>query len=177
MRKMTFFMFLLVLVFFGRTVSGQETLEQLADNSMAFVFHTRPTLLSSGGAAFDSGVGLKFWFSEKVAARAEIDFHYTNDSGTTDTSFGGSTAVEYHFIRKSGASAYTGGIAVLHLTGGGANNFSLSVGPILGVEFPLNEMVHVYVEDHLLFIVDEPVFEINLGVGDSAQIGLLVYIK
>lgn len=177
MIKKAIFISVIFVVLAAGVLSAQEMPEKLSVNSMALVFHTRPTLLGTGGKTFDSGVGVKFWLTDNWAVRSELDFYYLNDAGTTDTIFGGSTTAEYHFLARAGFSTYTGAIGVLHFTGGGANNFSLSLGPILGVEVAVKEAISLYVENHLLFKIDEPVYEINLGVGDSAQIGLLVYLK
>ncbi len=175
-RKTIFILVILVILTVG-VLSAQETPGEFHVDSMALVFHTRPTLLSTGGKTFDSGVGVKLWLADNWAVRSELDLYYLNDAGTTAMTFGGSTTAEYHFLARSGFTTYTGAVGVLHFTGGGANNMSISLGPIIGVEISLKEAISLYLENHLLFTIDEPVYVIDLGVGNSAQIGLLVYLK
>ncbi len=177
MIKKAIFISVIFVILAAGVLLAQEAPAKLSVNSMALVFHTRPTLLGTGGKTFDSGVGVKFWLADSWAMRGELDFYSINDAGTTDTTFGGSTTAEYHFLKLSGFSTYTGAIAVVQFTGGGVNNLALSLGAILGVEISLKEAISLYIENHLLFAIDDPVYIIDLGVGDSAQVGLLVYLK
>jgi len=122
------------------------------------------------------GLGMKLWLGEKTAVRALLDLEHTNDSVTTSTWIGASGAFEYHFLQRR-VSPYGGGLAGLTLETGAANDLGLYFGALLGAEFELVENLNLFAEYNLLVSINEPNFTIDLGLGNSGQIGIIVYLN
>ena len=122
------------------------------------------------------GLGMKLWLGEKTAVRALLDLKHTNDSVTTRTLIGASGAFEYHFLQRR-VSPYGGGLAGLTLETGAANDLGLYFGALLGAEFELVENLNLFAEYNLLVEINEPDFTIDLGLGNSGQIGIIVYLN
>ena len=122
------------------------------------------------------GLGMKLWVGEKSALRALLDLEFQNISGTRDTYFGIGAAYEYHLLQRR-VSPYLGGLAGLQVQTGTANNVGVYFGGLLGAEFELVENLNLYGEYSLLVRIDDPEFTIDLGLGNNAQIGIIVYLN
>ena len=122
------------------------------------------------------GLGMKLWLGEKTAVRALLDLEHTNDSVTTSTWIGASGAFEYHFLQRR-VSPYGGGLAGLTVRTGTTNELGLYFGALLGAEFELVENLNLFAEYNLLVKINEPDFSVDLGLGNSAQIGIIVYLN
>lgn len=122
------------------------------------------------------GLGLKLWLGEKTAVRGLLDLQHQNVSGTSDTWFGLSAAFEYHFHQRR-VSPYGGGVAGLTMQTGTANDLGLYFGALLGAEFELVENLNLFGEYNLLVEINEPNFDVNLELGNNAQIGIIVYLN
>lgn len=124
------------------------------------------------------GLGLKMWLGQKTALRGICDFFHLRDSDldVTDTTFGISAALEYHFLERR-VSPYAGGIAGTRISTGTTNNLALYFGALLGAEIDIIENLALFGEYNLLLTVDEPQFAIDLGIGNNAQIGIIVYLN
>ncbi|UCF96429.1 MAG: hypothetical protein JSV89_14765 [Spirochaetaceae bacterium] len=122
------------------------------------------------------GLGMKLWLGEKSAVRVLLDFEHQNVSGTTDTWFGVGGAYEYHLLQRR-VSPYLGGLAGLEIQTGTDSNFHVYFGAMLGAEFELVENLNLYGEYNLLVSIDEPVFSVDLELGNHAQIGIIVYLN
>jgi hypothetical protein len=133
-------------------------------------------LIDENNDGVQGGLGLKLWLGEKTAVRALLDLYHENDSGTTNTTFGVGAAFEYHFLQRR-VSPYGGGLAGLTVDTGTANNLGLYFGVLLGAEFELVENLNLFGEYNLLVSIDEPIFEVDLGLGNNAQIGIIVYLN
>jgi hypothetical protein len=60
---------------------------------------------------------------------------------------------------------------------GTATDLGLYFGPLLGAEFELVENLHLFGEYGLIFDINEPDFVIDLGLGNNAQLGIIVYLN
>lgn len=125
---------------------------------------------------FQSGLGMKLWLGEKSAVRALLDFYHLNDSVTTTTNFGLGGAFEYHLLQRR-VSPYLGALAGLLVQTGPANNVGLYFGGMLGAEFELVENLNLFGEYALQVSIIDPDFEIDLGLGNNAQVGIIVYLN
>jgi hypothetical protein len=123
-----------------------------------------------------TGMGMKLWLGEKAAVRALLDFNYLNDSVTSTTTFGFGAAYEHHLIQRR-VSPYLGALAGLAVQTGPANNVDLYFGGIFGAEFELVEHLNLFGEYNLLLSWIDPDFEIDLGLGNNAQLGIIVYLN
>lgn len=140
------------------------------------IFDLTANLIAEHTDNVQGGLGMKLWLGEKTAVRALLDLEHTNDSVTTSTWIGASGAFEYHFLQRR-VSPYGGGLAGLTLETGAANDLGLYFGALLGAEFELVENLNLFAEYNLLVSINEPNFTIDLGLGNSAQIGIIVYLN
>ena len=106
-----------------------------------------------------------------------FDFYYINNStaSTSDLTFGAAANLEYHFTDGK-VSPYTGAMVGTRISTGTVNNLVLYFGGLLGVELQLLDYLSLYGEYNLLAAMDEPILEIDLGIGNSSQIGLVIYM-
>ena len=140
------------------------------------IFDLTANLIDEHADNVQGGLGMKHWLGEKTAVRALLDLEHTNDSVTTSTWIGASGAFEYHFLQRR-VSPYGGGLAGLTLETGAANDLGLYFGALLGAEFELVENLNLFAEYNLLVEINEPDFTIDLGLGNSGQIGIIVYLN
>ena len=98
-----------------------------------------------------------------------------SDLSTSDLTIGLAASLEYHFTEAK-VSPYTGAVAGTRISTGTANNLALYFGGLLGVEVQLLDYLSLYGEYSLLAAMDEPILEIDLGIGNSSQIGLIIYL-
>ncbi len=122
------------------------------------------------------GLGMKLWLGEKSAVRALLDIYHLNDSVTKTTNFGLGGAYEYHLLQRR-VSPYLGGLAGLTVQTGATNNVGLYFGGMLGAEFELVENLNLFGEYSLLVSILDPNFTIDLGLGNNAQLGIIVYLN
>jgi hypothetical protein len=122
------------------------------------------------------GLGMKLWIGDKSAVRGLLDFRYQSLGGTSDTWFGLSGAYEYHLLQRR-VSPYLGALAGLAVQTGTATELRLYFGALLGAEFELVENLSLFGEYSLLVDIDEPNFIIDLGLGNNAQIGIIIYLN
>ena len=133
-------------------------------------------LIDEYGDSFQTGLGMKVWLGDKSAVRGLIDFRYQNLGGTSDTWFGLSAAYEYHLLQRR-VSPYLGGLAGLTVRTGTTTDLGLYFGAVLGAEFELVENLNLFGEYSLIVDINEPDFVIDLGLGNNAQIGIIVYLN
>jgi hypothetical protein len=133
-------------------------------------------MITENSDLLQTGLGMKLWLGEKSAVRALLDFNYLNDSVNSTTTFGVGAAYEYHLLQRR-VSPYLGALAGLSLQTGPANNVDLYFGGMFGAEFELVESISLYGEYCLLFSWIDPNFEIDLGLGNATQLGIIVYLN
>lgn len=177
-----YFIFLLSLfLIFSAVLYGQneEELREPVDHNIGFIFNLAGPLLKidESGDGIQSGLGIKYWLNRKIALRGLFDFYYVNDStlSTSELTIGLAASLEYHFTEGK-VSPFTGVIAGTRISTGTVNNLVLYFGGLLGVEVELLDYLSLYGEYSLLAAMDEPILEIDLGIGNSSQIGLVIYL-
>jgi len=177
-----YFIFLLSLfLIFSVVLYGQDEEEsrEPVDHNIGFIFNlTGPLLeIDESGDGIQSGLGIKYWLSRKMALRGLLDLYYVNDStvSTSDLTVGLAASLEYHFTEGK-VSPYTGATAGTRISTGTVNNLVLYFGGLLGVEVKLLDYLSLYGEYSLLAAMDEPILEIDLGIGNGSQIGLIIYL-
>jgi hypothetical protein len=96
-------------------------------------------------------------------------------SESSDTELSG--AFEYHLV-KGKVSPYTGGIAGIEIDAqtGAATNLAFFMGGLLGVEVRLLDYLGLFAEYNLRLTFAEPQVDIELGLGNAGQIGVIVYL-
>jgi hypothetical protein len=140
------------------------------------IFDLTANLITESSDGVQGGMGMKLWLGEKTAVRGLLDLQHQYVSGTSDTWFGLSAAFEYHFHPRR-ISPYGGGVAGLTMRTGTANDLGLYFGALLGAEFELVENLNLFGEYNLLVEINEPNFDVNLELGNNAQIGIIVYLN
>ncbi len=147
---------------------------------LGIIFNVASLLMSIAdyNDGVQGGAGLKLWLNDNMAVRGLFDFYYLNDSTpgvSSEMTIGAAADFEYHFIRAK-ISPYGGGLAGFQIITGPANNLALYFGAIFGAEMELLENLSLFGEYNLLLKIDEPQLEIDLEIGNNAQIGLIIYI-
>lgn len=177
-----YFVFLLSLfLIFSVLLYGQdeEELREPVDHKIGFIFNLASPLpdIDESGDGIQSGLGIKYWLNRKIALRGLLDFYYINDStlSTSDLTVGLAASLEYHFTEGK-VSPYTGVMVGTRFSTGTVNNLILYFGGLLGVEVKLLDYLSLYGEYSLLAAMDEPILEIDLGIGNSSQMGLVIYL-
>jgi len=177
-----YFVFLLSLfLVFSAVLYGQdeEELSEPAEHNIGFIFNLASPLpeIAESGDGIQSGLGIKYWLNRKIALRGLLDFYYINDSAlnTSDLTFGLAASLEYHFTSGK-VSPYAGAAVGTRIKTGTVNNLVFYFGGLLGVEVELLDYLSLYGEYSLLAAMDEPTFKIDLGIGNSSQIGLIIYL-
>ena len=74
-------------------------------------------------------------------------------------------------------SPYLGGLVGVGVEIGAASNLQLYGGALLGAEVRVIESVAFFAEYALLFEMDEPDFTIDLGIGNSSLLGIIIYLQ
>jgi hypothetical protein len=181
-RKAFFVAGLVLLLAFGVALSAgaQAKKTDLGGQKLGIVFNV-PNILLDVGESSDTplaGLGLKYWAGDKAALRALLEFSLSNPgAGTTTTVFGLGGAFEYHFI-KGKVSPYTGGNLGLQVTSvtGAATDLLLFLGGILGAEVRVLDYLGLFAEYSLRLTFNEPALNIGLGLGNSGDIGVIIYL-
>jgi hypothetical protein len=130
--------------------------------------------LSGAGDGVQTGLGMKLWLNDRSVVRALLDVGYT--TATDVFEFGLSAAYEHHLARGK-VSPYLGGLVGVGIDIGAASNLQLYGGGLFGAEVKVIESVAFFVEYALLFEMDEPDFTIDLGLGNGAQLGIIIYLQ
>jgi hypothetical protein len=135
-----------------------------------------PFTLGGSGDGVQTGIGMKLWLNDRSVVRGLFDFSLQSGGGTTDMTIGLSAAYEHHFqIGK--VSPYAGGILGTQMMFGTTPNLALYLGGLLGAEVRILESVAFFAEYALIFEMDEPLFTIDLGVGNNAKLGVIIYLQ
>jgi hypothetical protein len=164
----------------GAQAKKAEKKMDLGGQKLGLIFNAT-SLLGTVSESSDTelfGLGLKYWLGEKAALRALLEFDFNNDgAGTSTTLFGLSGAFEYHLV-KGKVSPYTGGIAGIEIDAqtGAATNLAFFLGGLLGVEVRLLDYLGLFAEYNLRLTFAEPQVDIELGLGNAGQIGVIVYL-
>jgi hypothetical protein len=159
--------------------AGAQAKKGLGGEKLGIIFNIWDLAGSdSSSDGLSAGLGMKYWIGQKTAIRGLLDFERYRDSGadTTDFFFGLSGAFEYHFVTGN-ISPYTGGLVGLRIQGGDASDLGLLLAGLLGVEVRVMSAVSLFAEYSLsLFINDPTNFDLVLGAGNNAAIGVVVYL-
>ncbi len=181
-RRLCFVLCLAVLLAFGAALSAgaQGKKMDLGGERLGIIFNV-PDILMAVGESNDglmAGLGLKYWLKEKSAVRGLLEFTLLNPgAGTTTTTFGVDAAYEYHFV-KGKVSPYTGGIAGIEIRSvtGNPVTMGLILGGILGVEVRVLDYLGLFAEYNLRIFYSDPEFDLVLGMGNNASLGIVVYL-
>jgi len=132
-------------------------------------------MIADSNDGFQAGLGMKVWFREKSALRGLIDFSRASDADRTI--FGLGAAYEYH-LSQTRVSPYLGGLTGLNIDStAGTTDTVFYVGAMLGAEFQLVEGVSLFGEYTLTFEFADPDFFIDLGLGNSSAVGIIIYLN
>jgi hypothetical protein len=133
-----------------------------------------PFTLAGAGDGVQTGLGLKLWLNGRHVVRGLLDVGYS--TATNIFELGLSAAYERHFVTGK-VSPYLGGLVGVGVDIGAASNLQLYGGGLLGAEVRVIESVAFFVEYALLFEMDEPDFTIDLGIGNNAVLGVIIYLQ
>ena len=87
-----------------------------------------------------------------------------------------SAAYEYH-LATGNVSPYVGGVLGTQIVTGTGANMVLFFGGLLGAEVKIIDSVSFFAEYILRFEMDEPTFTIDLGIGNNAILGIIIYLQ
>jgi hypothetical protein len=135
-----------------------------------------PFTLAGAGDGVQAGLGMKLWLSDRGVLRGLLALDFQSDGATTDMGFGLSAAYEYH-LSTGKVSPYVGGIVGTAIDLGTVQNLAFYLGGLLGAEVLVMERVALFAEYGLLFRMDEPDFFIDLGIGNNAHLGVIIYLQ
>ena len=135
-----------------------------------------PFTLAGAADGVQTGLGMKMWLNERGALRGLLALNLQSNGATTDIGFGLSAAYEQH-LTTGKVSPYVGGIAGTAVQLGTVQNLILFLGGLLGAEVQVMERVALFAEYELLFRMDDPNFFIDLGIGNNARLGVIVYLQ
>ena len=135
-----------------------------------------PTYIFEAGDGVNSGLGMKLWLSDRSVVRGLLDFNLQTGGGTTDMTIGLSAAYEYH-LATGNVSPYVGGVLGTQIVTGTGANMVLFFGGLLGAEVKIIDSVSFFAEYILRFEMDEPTFTIDLGIGNNAILGIIIYLQ
>ena len=135
-----------------------------------------PFTLAEAGDGVQAGLGMKLWLGDRSALRGLLALGLQYDGAALDMGLGVSAAYEHH-LSTGAISPYVGGIVGTGLQLGTVQNLTLYVGGLLGAEVQVIDRVALFVEYELLFRMDEPDFFIDLGIGNNAQLGIIIYLQ
>jgi len=145
--------------------------------------------IASSNDGYQGGVGVKWNASEKITARAILNFSADSDTGnnTSDNTFGLGISGQYHFI-KAKVSPYLGaaaGIAASSTSEDGvttADPLVFYIGALGGAEIKIIESIGLFFEYNLMAIFEDDNVLIRLGTdllgpaaGKNIVLGLVVY--
>jgi hypothetical protein len=166
---------LVLLLAFGVTLSAGAQAQKWG---LVFNLWDVATESVASSDGISAGLGVKYWIAEKMALRGLLDFEHASNSAadTSSTYFGLSAAFEYHF--KTGkVSPYAGGLVGVGILTGDTNDLALTLGGLLGVELRVMDALGLFAEYALSMYVNEPDFQLELGAGNNASIGVVVYLR
>ena len=145
------------------------------DVALLFSLENITSITEPYNDGFQTGAGVKYWFSEKIGARALLAMTVTpnKSTNTSATRLGVSVAGEYH-PRPGKASPYVGGIVGTQLLFDDTGSyFNYSAGVLGGVEVRLISNIALYGEYQAIFVNDINGFGFQLG--DQALLGIAIY--
>jgi hypothetical protein len=181
-RKLCVVLCLAVVLVLGVALSAgaQGKKMDLGGQRLGIIFNVPDILMNveNSSDGLMAGLGLKYWLKEKTAIRGLLEFTLFNPgAGTTTTTFGLDGAFEYHFA-KGKVSPYTGGIAGIEITSttGSPVAMGLILGGILGVEVRVLDYLGLFAEYNLRIFYSDPEFDLVLGMGNNASLGVIVYL-
>jgi len=178
MRKNVVLVFVLICgfalpVFSQNAKKPAETKSTKSDWALVFNFENLLSAISPYDDGYQAGAGVKHWFTDKTGARALIYALVEPDSGTSTTTLGLSTAVEYH-PRPGLVSPYFGGtLGCRFLLEPDQNYMDFFIGGIGGLEVKLFQNFSLYAEYQAVLVRDYDGLWFKLGT--NAIIGLLIY--
>jgi hypothetical protein len=154
--------------------------QALASHKLGLIFNLGAPLITVGDYAdnVQGGLGLKLWLKEKLALRGLLDVTYVNDSelDTSDFFLGVGACLEYHFLPRK-VSPYAGLLGGTRIQTGTDNDLDLYAGGVVGAELFILDYLSFYAEYSLLVSINEPVFSIDLGMGNASQVGVIIYLQ
>jgi hypothetical protein len=154
-------------------------------NQWALLFDAKNLLALDGFEdGYQAGVGVMYWATPNIAARALVRLDYNNPEGDvapTRTEFGLGLAGLWHPTGRSAASPYVGALAGFQtLAYTGADTLiDFYFGAAGGVEVKLLPTISCFAEYQLLAAIDAQGVTISLGTegsdGSRALVGLIFY--
>ena len=179
--KKTLLTIILFVLFLTNFSLAAETKEK---HEMGFIFNLENLLLdiNSYTDGVQSGIGFKYWLMQKLALRAllsvDVQTDRTVDPNVTTTALGVGAAAEFHPSKKE-VSPYMGGMISIGILNDTDFEFSFSFGGILGGEVEIKDFkfLSAYAEYLLLFEITPDNFDINIGAGNGAEVGLIFYLN
>lgn len=154
-------------------------------NQWGLLFDAKNLLAIDGFEdGYQAGVGVLYWATPNIAARALLRLDYNNPEGDTDptrTEFGLGLAGLWHPTGRSAASPYIGallGFQTLAYTDADTL-IDLYFGAAGGVEVKLLPAISCFAEYQLLAAIDAQGVTVSLGTegsdGSRALLGLIFY--
>jgi hypothetical protein len=165
----------------GLSAGAQGKKMDLGGQKLGIIFNATSLLgnIAQYQDGLSAGMGMKYWFGDKSAVRALLEFSYTRDTAadTSTTAFGLSGAYLYHFV-KGKVSPYTGGLAGVEISGstGATTTVGLILGGILGAEVRVLDFLGLFGEYNLRLTYTEPNLDFGLAVGNGGSIGVIIYL-
>ncbi len=137
-----------------------------------------PFTLAGAGDSVQTGLGMKLWLNDRSVLRGLVSFTLDIDTvaDTTDMGFGLSAAYEHHWSTGK-VSPYVGGIVGTQMGIGAGPGLSVYLGGLLGAEVKIIESVAFFAEYALIFRMADPDLFIDLGIGNNAVLGIIIYLQ
>ncbi len=137
-----------------------------------------PFILAGAGDSVQTGLGMKLWLNDRSVLRGLVSFTLDIDTvaDTTDMGFGLSAAYEHHWSTGK-VSPYVGGIVGTQMGIGAGPGLSVYLGGLLGAEVEIIESVAFFAEYALIFRMADPNLFIDLGIGNNAFLGVIIYLQ
>lgn len=182
MKKNLFLIAVIVVLTAHISVYGQaKSSSGQSGKGFAFIFNLGDQIFAvndyNDGGGGIGGLGIKYWLLNNLALRALLMLNLQTQADTFSSRLGIGAGAELHLV-QSDVSPYLGGLAGIFtepVPQGTALNFYL--GAIVGAEAKLWNYLSAYAEYSLMMTFREDSFDMNLGMGNGGQIGLLFYIK
>ena len=170
---------ILLLTLIVSVISAEEAKESFFDK-FGLVFNMENLLLDidNYGDGYQMGMGGKYWINEKWAARMLLMIYHQSDEETdlNETHLGISGIAEYHFKERK-LSPYLGGLVGSRLRWEDENYIDIYFGGVFGGELQVFKTVSAYAEYAIIAARDAEGFGVDLGIGNNAQIGIILYFK
>lgn len=127
---------------------------------------------------FQSGLGLILHLTDISSLRALVDFYYAHHFLLNQDQFAVGASFVYE-VRKpfSRVTPYCGAIAGARLLTTPEFGYDLYGGAIIGAELSLLDHLSCFAEYGLTLDYNGALIELNLGLGNNAQIGFIIYFN